>query len=270
MSLWVDDLKDFAAFLKEKDYKAPYLISKGMSKEDADRLTGDVEKLKEAGWLVEVRGYTYHRSGEDFVIKTLVENLANPAGLDPGTYSVKKSKNITDEKELQTFKKKYTNPICTQVGDRVCYAFLYYARTDSNPQPGEFKVIQASYLREALKLTGGVGKEGPAAISKKGPGGEDTKPAEQKDTSRDAWRVSGKVATEVTNVVQGNNPERGPGGVGKQQPPAPRDGGLKDGKKEEDTAKKNIDRAPHTEFVIFFVWLEPLTPEATAANEQKQ
>src|SRR5262249_53508630 len=96
-------------------------------------------------------------------------------------------------------------------------------------------------------------------------------PADTRDTSRDGWKVNGKVAADTDAASAGKGPggkEGGPVPGGKKEGPGP---GGKFGEGKDEVVKKGpIDRAPRTEFVIYLYWIEPLTPEVGATNEEKK
>jgi type IV pilus assembly protein PilM len=72
-SEWSDDLTGFYKKLAaEKDN-----LFEGMDPTEKP-LLADPDKLPKSGWVVEIRGSTYHEDGSQFVVNTLVENLARP------------------------------------------------------------------------------------------------------------------------------------------------------------------------------------------------
>ena len=69
-----------------------------MDPKEAGKLMTEPDKLKEPGWVIEIRGYTYHHDNEQFVIKTLVENLAYPENIYPDLYP---SAKVVEDKKLK-------------------------------------------------------------------------------------------------------------------------------------------------------------------------
>ncbi len=145
---------------------------------------------------------------------------------------------------------------------RIRYAFLYKFKEDKNPQPGIFTEINTSHLRTALGGGAPAARSGDGTVPARpmpmptgpetGKGGGTETAAAPTGPNRDAWRPIGEIAKQ--SDVGGS--ERGPGtglpprivqqtpmpttDVGGNEPPA---------------------RLPRYEFVIFFVWLEPLPTE---------
>jgi type IV pilus assembly protein PilM len=72
--LWSEDLAGFYRNLTAD--KENRLI--GLTQEEKDMLAKEIDKLPKKGWVVEIRGSTYHQGGVKFVENTLVENLALP------------------------------------------------------------------------------------------------------------------------------------------------------------------------------------------------
>ncbi len=241
--LYSDDLPAF--YKKLKDDKSGLL---GMRSADKDPLLKGGEGLPKSGWLVEIRGFTYNAGGKEFVVDTLVENLANPdaAGI-----------------RLSEGEKK-------QVKDKVRCAFLYRSKLDDSPQAGVFKEINRSYLRDVLGGgTGGpVGKQGEAAMkvggAKQASGetaGEDAKPA---GPNRDAWRPLGEVASASFGVAA--NAGGNPGGMQKGSARPVGEAGAPGTAAAGNTSGAPVVRVPRTEFVVFFIWQEPLPPDGAEAQ----
>lgn len=110
----------------------------GMNQTEKERIVklvgGNDKEIPKSGWVVEIRGYTYHRDRNLFIENTLIQNLRSPGEL----------KDITIDENL---KKK--------VSDRVSFLHVYKIAMVENPPPGMFTMIESSYL-PAL-VTGAVG-----------------------------------------------------------------------------------------------------------------
>src|SRR5438046_5162302 len=81
--------EELPAFFK-KLYKDTQLL-RGMYKHEQDAIValasgGDDKSLPTKGYVTEIRGYTYHKDGQDFIIKTLLENMRKPEqpNVNPG------------------------------------------------------------------------------------------------------------------------------------------------------------------------------------------
>jgi len=233
-ALYTDDLP---LFLKNVYQKVTNGRFPGMPQAEQDLITpfanpptpiAELEarkKLPLRGWVVEIRGYTYNDGGADFVLNTILENLANPDGLRD---------KLTDEM------KKTIDTVKGQI------SFLFLAKNDPvpNPDPGVFKYIQTSHLISLLR-----DPALPPPDRKRGwvPRiplvGEDA----VKGLDRGNWRANGETATNtlddaVLTVVK----NVGPSGL-----TAPKEAGP---------AKQ-----ARVEFVIMFIWNEPLPANAAAA-----
>ncbi len=255
-SLYADDLTPFWEKLK-KDKHLLYGMRLGEAKQIKD---GDT-KLPKVGWLVEIRGYTYHRGGvkqgyqgERFIIDTLVENLANPdgAGLKPVL----------------------TEAMQKQVRERVKYVFLYKYELDKAPMPGAFRSIQTSLLPAAIAGTlAGKGPEGGfpggrpmgsgSPMGSDPMGGEGTGEVKPAGPDRSAWKPLGEVASAGLGGGIGPGGEGpGPGGRPMGGVPVPPPPGAEAGPGGQ-VVPPPQPPVPRTEFVIFFLWEEPLTPDGT-------
>jgi type IV pilus assembly protein PilM len=281
-AMYAEDMRGFASHLKEWKFDPELLRQLGMSSGDATQMLTKTEELKEAGWIVEIRGYTYHRDGYQFVVKTLVENLANPAGISPSLYPAKKTHEQqpaadadkkADDKKSKVVPKKFDNPLNTQVADRVRYVFLYRSELDSDPQPGNFKLINKSWLKTVLGQTGVGAEVGERPVVKKKDGEDNVEkqPEKKIDTSRWGWMVSGDVASKALGELGKAPGGRGvgstfnPRGLGRPPQQIGREG--KTAKKTEEDIREGLILTPRTEFIIYMVWLEPLTPEGAQKKD---
>ena len=71
------DPKEENALFGMKEEERKKVIALGAKPEDADAQ----KALPKDGWLVEIRGYTYHKVNKDFVKETIMANLMNPGHL---------------------------------------------------------------------------------------------------------------------------------------------------------------------------------------------
>ncbi|MCI0462303.1 MAG: hypothetical protein L0Z62_35575, partial [Gemmataceae bacterium] len=257
--LYTDDLAEsFFKKLKEKEEKEPFLAKSGMRKAEIDQVKkGEVklfDKDRKSGWIVEVRGFTYHKFTEKFVIDTLVENLAAPE-----TVGFKPPLMTADMK--------------TQVRDRIGYVFLYDRAYSKGPQ---FKLINTSPLQVALTAPsllaaaktadGELGKGLAGTPMTTGPMGMSGDPTstdslEAKGPDRSSWKPLGEIAG--SSVIAGLGLGQGdvPGAPGLPNIPSRGGAAGMPGDLTAAGAGAPPSRIQRTEFVVFFVWQEPLTPE---------
>lgn len=170
------------------------------------------------GWVVEIRGYTYHRNKKDFVRHTLVENLRFPHNL--------KGLPVDDAMKAKI-----------GVGDRLAYLAIYKFDVFNNPVPGRFNLINKSYLKTLVKETQpAVAAVGVQPVVTPGA------PAGREKKNRDGWKPIGETASAIYADTFG-------GSVGFEKGPA-----------------TDPYAVPRTEFVVVFIWREPLANETPVAG----
>ena len=180
------------------------------------------------GWVIEIRGYTYRDKAIQFVTDTIIENLKFPG-------------NLKDK-----YGKEFVMPpgMKDLVEKRVGFLNLYQRLEVKDPVAGEFRLINRSFLRDLVKgLPPEVGPGGLAPPPPPPPPGAAVKP------NRDAWRPIGDTASFVLGAGGG------PGVFAPPQffpPPV--------NPKEKDVVAPKV--IPRTEFVLVFVWREPITAHA--------
>ncbi len=95
-------------------------------------------KEKEAGWVVELRGFTYHKAEQNFIIDTLLTNLSTRhKALKPA-----EEKKADTEVKKDEADKKPEEPI----GGKVSHVVLYRIKEIANPEPGVYPLIKDSYV----------------------------------------------------------------------------------------------------------------------------
>ncbi|MCS6850138.1 MAG: type IV pilus assembly protein PilM [Gemmataceae bacterium] len=184
------------------------------------------------GWVVELRGYTYHKKTRQFLTDTLMANLATRAGprkTAPPPQAAPANPSVPAEKEMKDD---------DAIKGRISHVFLYAYNPVRNPDPARFELIHRSYLRDLI--AGGKFEE-PGTMP-----GTGLPPGTQSldlglDRSRNRWKPVGGVGTA---------PSR----------PADDQGGA-NSPSETTTPRADIEvkkgQIVRTEFVIMFVWDEP-------------
>lgn len=230
-AMYAEDLSSYFLKLKEDGPELP-----GMNQAEKDKIAalakGSGKDTPKTGWVVEIRGYTYHPKKDEFVQDTLIQNLRNPGDL----------KDLSIDEDL---KKK--------VAERVSFLHNYKIANVKDPQPGVFSIIETSYLPTLLAEAGaaaqpkGGGKQMPGmpAPGGGGAGGGGGAPA-------GAWSPIGDAATKVLAGGAGRGGVNGPNNNANINPPPAAAGDNKD--------------FVRTEFVVLFLWDEPNTalPAASA------
>ena len=214
---------------------------KALSDEDIGKSMTEAKNAPKDGWVVEIRGYTYVQpKSEEFVDATLIENLKYPSKL----------------KDIQM-----SDALKGKIEKRVGYLHLYKRKPVYDPVPGRFEFVGRSYLSSLVKgnAQGGFGAgPGPGGpMMPMGPrGGEQPGgpvPEGKEKANRDMWRPMGLETAAIVGEAGG------PGGGGFAPPPGavPPPGGV-------EGAKGKQKAVPRYEFVIVFIWREPIGPEPTA------
>jgi len=183
-------------------------------------------KQRDPGWVVELRGYTYNKNQSQFVLDTLVDNLAT---------HVPKVQRATASTPAGTPAKPGVPPAAAKkdpvhpLAERVSHPTLYRYRPDDKPNGLAFHLINDSVLPSLV--TGYT----PGAM---GPGG---KPIPV--MGRDGWRPLG---SEAAKFGQGGDK------VVQQQPPPDPKVDVKQG------------QPVRTEFIVLFIYREPLGVEESS------
>jgi type IV pilus assembly protein PilM len=201
--------------------------------------------LPPKGWVFEIRGYSFHKragtsekkASKDFVVHTLVENLAVPEAigvLPPRDAKGQWKKKWMDHKYYQTL---FDPASSDTFKKRLSYVCLYKEEPIPYPEPGTLYFLNRSELPTLLTATAAK-NDGGVDMPPVGPEGK---------TSRDSWVPIGEVASTLFG-----------GGAG-----AARGGPMLQG---ETTGKKvNVARQSRIEFFILFVWEEPTLEGGGAA-----
>ena len=158
---WVDNLAAFFQAADEEVYGDPNAtpargfgryITKQM-KPDEQEPDGDKPKTKPkapegGGWVVEVRGYTDHHDGFQFIQKSLLANL-------------QRANEFADKNKGSQKVGQYVPGVADPVKDRVSHAFIYNVWEVNKPQPNVFQNIGRSYLDPLAGGGGATGGGGP-------------------------------------------------------------------------------------------------------------
>jgi type IV pilus assembly protein PilM len=169
--LYTDNLKAF--FDRAQPYSKQFSGSELAGMCPYDR--ANPPKETDAGWVFEIRGSTYQKEGREFILNTLVENLARlnrktlpwdaPAGAaapadQPGgaaaPVAAPAAAPSAPDAAADAAKPVSPGPI-DPITDQITHVFLWnYWRVD-NPQPGVWRGIQGSYLRPLVAGGGPMG-----------------------------------------------------------------------------------------------------------------
>jgi type IV pilus assembly protein PilM len=139
-ALYTDKLEDYFAKLKEtkKDLN-------GMPLDERDKPpTG-------GGWVVEIRGYTYHKEEQKFILDTLVSNLAS-------RHKTLKSEEKKEDKAAKVDKKEdgedeEGQPIVIEpIVGKISHVVLYRQQEVASPDPGVFPLIKDGFVAALLGI----------------------------------------------------------------------------------------------------------------------
>ncbi len=327
--LYSDDLSTFFEKIANNEHVMEFFVDA----EDKKRIKTQKEQLPKKGWVVAIRGYTYHLGKEQFVYDTYVENLRNPTqkGLEAIKLEGPLEEWVTGKKKDDPAKKDKisertsSNPTTpnaqtppaspqpssgtpaqgegtgdekkkadpTTANKRIGYVILYKYRTYDNPSPGKLELAKSSPLRDLITKApptgtgtgeGEAGKTpaGPGPGTTPTPGGTSTVPgmpgpgdpgAAQQPSPKSTWTVIGDIASQALGKSAAMNPGGEAGGPGFPPPvpmpnPSGKDGTGIDGGNKPTAPADGIKRAPRTEFVIVFVWREPVVGGTTPESEK--
>ncbi len=229
---------------------------------EADGAKRNKPKTKEGGgWIVELRGFTYHKEGANFIRKCLVRNLQN---ID------KFASQGNPDQKIKDIIPGGSDPVKGNTSN----VFVYLAQKQEQYTPSQFKYIGTSYLDELLGDTGGANRGGPGGPGENGmslgptPGSQGPQPGAMTGASG----TSGATTPAATPWTPASPPGSGAGGGGGMfgaggpgsesgapiQPAGP-------GAPATSTTRKG---KPRFEFVVYLVWREPTPtdPTPTAAT----
>lgn len=166
---------------------------------DHETMSDEDKKKNPAGkgWVVELRGFTYHKDGRRFVVKTLLSNLSrlakrtsapqqtevaqDPSAPPGGTAAATPAPAATpmpggaatasaDAATTETPPEDKPEDTKDPVGNRVSHVVLYQYYQDPDPQPNQYFLINASVVGGLISAPSSGGMGG----SPGGPGEGDT------------------------------------------------------------------------------------------------
>jgi type IV pilus assembly protein PilM len=231
-SLWTED---FQQYWKNIYYMNERLVGMTQTEQSLVRdfvkgsqAQSDAAKplLPSKGWIVEIRGYTYNKGADDFVLDTILENLANPEGLGDKL-----------DKEMKEM-------IATVKGQISYLMLLKKDQVQNPPDPTKFRSISKSYLKTLLREPTAE-KDDPKRTVKRETGAQ---PGDNQ-LDRNIWQPIGDMAKTAIEDWGLN--------VRKQEILQPLEVVVVP--KEGEVAA----RVTRTEFVIVFIWSEPLPAGST-------
>ncbi len=257
---WVTDVPRFLE-AADKQIVADYREDLANDlKDDEKEQDGQLNRTKPkaapgGGWVVEIRGYTEHKAGSQFIRRALIKNL----------------------QRFDTFAKneakvgQYTTGVQDPVKGKVSHAFIYKVWQIEDAQPNVFANINQSYLDKLLSSGGGgqqggmgggpgVGKPGIApggpggsgAGAGSGGGGGGGEGAAAPAPLGPAWTGLGSTPVGGSNAMSGVYGGANRPGAASIAPPAGGSGtgatAAKDGPK---------DERRRYEFVVMMIWREP-------------
>jgi type IV pilus assembly protein PilM len=181
------------------------------------------------GWLVEIRGYTYHRGQIQFVLDTLVKNLNDrPYVVEEPKKTKEKSRKEDKEKKEDTELELTDKP--RELPNKISHVFVYAYEAIDNPEPVPNRIVGKRPIKSLLA--------GVVPVKKEKEGEE---PAPEGDGT------AAKAAPNLRNHWQplgGTGPEQ-KGSLELAAEPEPRVGDVGRGQQ------------IRTEFVIVLAWQEP-------------
>ena len=200
-----------------------------------------------AGWVVELRGYTFQLDQKRFVQEVLLENLVR--------YGIVKNGPANNAEAPAAGA---GLPDLGPVVNRVSHVLVYKYLTKKTNERSNFEIIGQSYLANAMRA-GGFGEGGGAPGGMPPgmmPGGGEGGGAGAGGSSRDSWTPVGSTGSSASAGGFGRGGMGGGPGETMTGPGGAASTATTTG------AKSNHTR---TEFVIFFIWKEPTPSDAMRA-----
>jgi hypothetical protein len=228
---YCDDLDAYWTYMRQNIVKEAGDIHPA---ELADKSPASQKEKKEAGWVVEVRGFTFHNAGRRFLNELVAENIARH-GM-PDFNPAEKDKPLPDK-----------GPVLNRISHVVLLPDPAYGVTKRADDKAAFDRIDKSYVEAFIKES----QLAAAPVGAAGPGGAPP-PAmavggAAAGNTRDGWVAANGVNAGAA-APGGIRPGRrgGPGGIAPGVAPGVGAVGAED-----------ATAPPRTEFVILFIWKEP-------------
>jgi type IV pilus assembly protein PilM len=293
--LYTDDLGPYFKKIHKEGNNLFGMIASEQNKINAFVLSkegGDKGDLPKAGWILEIRGFTYHKEEMNLVMDTLVENLRNPDYIRRGFLNVKEP---TDPALQAAYKQ--LKDMDEVVRQRISYVFVYRNGVVKSPEAGNFALIGQSHLRDLIHGDdGGIGGApggalGPGMMKPMGASGDksdskDSDPAAAAGAKREAWNPIGDSAVAALGGGGGGSgkmgggmglpgmPGKGGSGKGPAMPGMPtgpsQPGASGNAGKTAEGTNGSVQLQPRTEFVVLLVWREPTPGTPTPGAEEKK
>jgi type IV pilus assembly protein PilM len=233
LPMFTNDLKVFYANL-ERDKKFD-----GMPQRDKDN------PPEGPGWVVELRGFTYHRFKSEFLRETLVENIATLHRTPPPPPGTPAAPGAPHAGPVVATPGASGGKVAEATGDpindKMSHPVLYDFKNVPNPQPGKFELIGTSFVKTLLTPAAGSGPPGTPGTP--APGG--TAPGGAGGRSPETWQPLGSLMSNTGGYAGA----AGPRGINPVAVP-PVSGQPVGG----EAGDKRLTR---TEFVVLFIWREP-------------
>jgi type IV pilus assembly protein PilM len=230
-----------------------------------------------AGWVVELRGYTFCDQDTKSPIRLLKETLINKLAAVGQKHDAAGGKNVDDSKPIDPTD---SHAAWQRVIEgQVSHPFVYLAETYQNPEPGKFVKIGSSVL-DTLLGTSSSASAGKlptiASPQMMGAKGGNAKSGASGATSNFASLLddTSSVGAGAGGGFLGNKPPM-TGMTGGAMPPAyhPPTGTVKPGTvppngaaaNAGNAADNNRHTAARTEFIVLLIWKEPAKTEGASS-----
>lgn len=217
------DLKTYVENIKKANPKAAAL--EGMPEKDQK------EPLSGPGWVVELRGYTYHKEGKTFVIDTLVDAIGTRARAATGGKPAELA--AGDKDKLAQWERVITN--------KISHPVLYSSKTTHGVLTGPV-TLASEVDRIAVPPQGA-----PPRLTTESQTASAASPGSSGGGPREA-----DIEGPITRGAGGRGGRRGGGGGGAPAaaPPPPPLGAS--------TRRPKTGGAARVDFIVYFVWKEPV------------
>ena len=228
------------------------------------------KKVPEKAWVIEIRGYTYLDSADEFIKESLMENLRFPEMVNPKLLPARFAKQMKDRNRVvppgadkaSKEDKMLEEQLEAAVLNQTSFMFLLVAEPVENPVPGQFAHIRTSWLPGLVAAANEKDHLGGGGEGRKGGGeGQPAAPGDVglRKKDRGLWKPIGEVANSINVGGGAGGGDFGRLGPNRAQMPV---------QLPADKDKKGIvpvKKQARYEFVVLFLWKEPMRGSAVAA-----
>jgi type IV pilus assembly protein PilM len=268
MPRYCDDLSKVVLYTNLEGNNRKTLLAKGLPEEALKN------PPKGPGWVVELRGYTYQKRQNLFLIDTLVAKLNSFRAPDQELWLAEVARIPAGSAPISD------DPI----DGRISHALLFDYYPVKNPEPGKFELLNNSFVKDAVApgrgsdwspLSGGT----TVGAGNRAPGAGARGPVMGSGSGSSSSSAAGPVLQPgMEGAMHRPNPSNRSNSRGSSSGPIPPPGmgsmpgmpgtpGGPGGQPGNEPAAAPSGSHTRTEFVIFFIWKEPTPSDKLLGTE---